>query len=164
MDRYEREREREEMKSRGMPIGNLTSQIFANIYLNELDRFVVHTLQPNAYLRYGDDFIIIMNSRDKAEEFRQKTTNFLAQTLSLHINHKYDEIRKVRHGLHFLGVEIFPRGKRLNRRNQTRVFRRAQISNLSSYASLLQNHEKPTKLNILYWQFTARKLDDFTFL
>lgn len=145
-----------------MPIGNLTSQIFANIYLNELDRFVVHTLRPNAYVRYGDDFIIIVSSREKAEEFRGRMSNFLEQMLALYINPKHDEIGKVRHGLHFLGVEIFPGGKRLNRRNRARVFQRAQVSNMASYASLLRNHEKTDKLKTLYWHLILKQPDDLT--
>ena len=54
-----RERERE---LKGVPIGNLTSQIFANIYLNELDQFVKHTLRVKHYFRYADDFIIVHQS------------------------------------------------------------------------------------------------------
>lgn len=134
-----------------MPIGNLTSQIFANIYLNEMDRFVVHTLRPDAYLRYGDDFIIVVPDRGKAEALRLRIIAFLRASLSLDINPKHDEVRKIRHGLHFLGVEIYPDGRRLDRRNRSRVFARASRGNAASYASLLLNHEKPSKLKLLYW-------------
>lgn len=51
---------------RGIPIGNLTSQIFANIYLNEFDRFVRHTLKPLGYIRYGDDFVLFTNNEAEA--------------------------------------------------------------------------------------------------
>jgi len=53
-----------------MPIGNLTSQIFANIYLNELDRFVKHELKVKHYLRYGDDFILIHADLKKLKDLR----------------------------------------------------------------------------------------------
>ena len=60
-----------------MPIGNLTSQIFSNIYLNELDRYVRHTIKPQAYMRYGDDFIIIENDNAKLQRIRVLVDEFL---------------------------------------------------------------------------------------
>ena len=135
-----------------MPIGNLTSQIFANIYLNELDRFVVHKLKPKAYVRYGDDFIIITDSRQQAVEFRKQIIKFLNDELRLNINPKHDEIRKVSNGLKFIGVEIFSTGRRLNKRNRERVFWRVNRSNVASYSSLLASHEKPIKSELLHWK------------
>lgn len=67
----------------GIPIGNLTSQIFANIYLNEFDRFAVHILKPQAYLRYGDDFIIFAENKKSLIAMREKTKQFLQKTFAL---------------------------------------------------------------------------------
>jgi len=67
----------------GMPIGNLTSQIFANIYLNELDRFIKHNLKQKAYLRYGDDFILVENDSKKLKILRAETMDFLKNELKL---------------------------------------------------------------------------------
>ena len=74
------EREREEAlraSDIGLPIGNLTSQIFSNIYLNEFDRFVAHSLKPKAYLRYGDDFLIFENNRSALEKIKAQAVSFL---------------------------------------------------------------------------------------
>src|SRR5579884_2380712 len=66
---------------RGMPIGNLTSQIFANVYQNEFDRFMVHKLKPSAYLRYGDDWLCFTPNRDSLESIRQQAIRFLNNAL-----------------------------------------------------------------------------------
>jgi RNA-directed DNA polymerase len=91
---------------RGMPIGNLTSQIFANIYLNELDRFVKHELKVKYYLRYGDDFILIHQDLEKLNALRKRTIGFLENNLKLKLNPKNDKIIKSTYGLKFLGVVI----------------------------------------------------------
>lgn len=126
----------------GMPIGNLTSQIFANIYLNELDRFVKHILKPKAYLRYGDDFILLDMDKNKLENMRVKTINFLANNLKLKINSKHDLIVKAKQGLRFLGVEIWPSGRRLKKRNRRRIKERLNPRNIPSYHGLVAKHEK----------------------
>lgn len=73
----ERERVRGSFRSIGLPIGNLTSQIFANIYLNEFDRFVVHVLKPERYVRYGDDCLLFVNNRERAGKMRVDAIIFL---------------------------------------------------------------------------------------
>ncbi len=65
----------------GIPIGNLTSQIFANIYLNEFDRYVRHVLKPLAYVRYGDDMVLWCRTRQQAELLRRQAFDFLASHL-----------------------------------------------------------------------------------
>ena len=66
-----------------MPLGNLTSQFFANIYLNELDYFVKHTLKAQFYIRYVDDFVILHNSKEQLEAWKKQIDNFLASKLKL---------------------------------------------------------------------------------
>jgi len=127
-------------KKVGMPIGNLTSQIFANIYLNELDRFVKHQLKPKAYLRYGDDFIFIDDDLQKLQEFRSETIRFLGTELKLQVNPKRDKIMKVMEGLIFLGVQIWPTGRTLVGRNIVRVQSRLTLANASSYRGLVVKH------------------------
>ncbi|MCK9186314.1 RNA-directed DNA polymerase [Candidatus Gracilibacteria bacterium] len=124
----------------GMPIGNLTSQIFANIYLNELDRFVKHELRAKAYVRYGDDFILVENDAEKLKIFRTKTIDFLKNNLKLKINPKSDKIIKPAHGLKFLGVKIWPSGRTLNKRSLSRATQRLNHSNISSYSGLIKRH------------------------
>jgi len=123
-----------------MPIGNLTSQIFANIYLNELDRFVKHNLKAKYYLRYGDDFILIHQDLEKVQEFRKLVVQFLNDSLRLNLNPRNDKILKAGHGLKFLGVVIRPDGRNLNRRNMKRIKNRITLRNAGSYYGLVKKH------------------------
>lgn len=134
----------------GMPIGNLTSQIFANIYLNELDRFVKNTLKPYAYLRYGDDFILIHNDLKLLGMFQNKTESFLNEQLKLKLHTKNNLIIKAKHGLKFLGVVLYPKGRRLNRRNWSRTQRRINTRNIGSYWGLVGQNQ-PADLKKLQW-------------
>lgn len=153
---HERERESKSSCAKGVPIGNLTSQIFANIYLNELDRFVKHMIRPQAYLRYGDDFIVIAQSREKLAEYRKDIIAFLAARLILEINSKNDIMVKVRHGLHFLGCDIFPNGRRLKKRNRRRMARRLNTRNISSYHGLVRAHENAKYTKRFRWEVLER--------
>ena len=135
----------------GMPIGNLTSQIFANIYLNELDRFVKHSLKIKSYLRYGDDFIILENDLEKLKVIRTKTTNFLNNQLKLQVNLKSDKIVKPRQGLKFLGIKLWPTGRTLNRRNLFRTKNRFKMNNISSYSGLLKKHGNQKLIRHFNW-------------
>lgn len=138
-------------KNKGIPIGNLTSQVFANIYLNELDRFIKHNINPLAYLRYGDDFILIEGNPDRLALKRKNVINFLKTELLLETNSKNDKIIKAKNGLKFLGLEIFPRGRRLNQRNQKRIHDRLNYKNISSYKGLIKNHGNKKKINYFNW-------------
>jgi hypothetical protein len=138
----------------GMPIGNLTSQILANIYLNELDRFVKHKLKPQAYLRYGDDFILIDQDLQKLESSRALATEFLENTLKLKVNPKSDIIMKAENGLKFLGVWIWPTGKTLTQRNYARIKSRLTIRNASSYRGLINNHASKKHKKHFSWQIS----------
>jgi RNA-directed DNA polymerase len=135
----------------GIPIGNLTSQIFANIYLNELDRFIKHDLKIKYYLRYGDDFFILADNYDKLKKTRIKVKDFLSDKLWLEINCHHDIIIKVSRGLKFLGAIIYPDILLLNRRNRKRLIERINLSNISSYSGLIRQYEpkKVTELNYL---------------
>jgi len=137
----QRERERESKgPRRGIPIGNLTSQIFANIYLNEFDRFVKHQLKPQAYLRYGDDFIIINDTKVKVNQVRLEAIKFLFENLKMQTHQKSDIIVACRQGLKFLGTEIFSNGRRLKKRNWHRAISRLNHHNLGSYWGLIKQH------------------------
>ncbi|MBV5349939.1 group II intron reverse transcriptase domain-containing protein, partial [bacterium] len=68
---------------KGLPIGNLTSQFFGNVYLNELDQFVKHELKVKQYLRYVDDFVLLHTNREMLVYYRQRIEEFLSQRLAL---------------------------------------------------------------------------------
>ena len=135
-----------------MPIGNLTSQILANIYLNELDRFVKHELKVKYYLRYGDDFILIHRDLEKLHHFRARVVKFLEMELKLDLNPKNDKILKVRHGLKFLGVVLWPNGRKLNKRSICRVQSRLCHKNVSSYYGLVSKHHNQKNINEFIWR------------
>jgi len=91
---------------RGLPIGNLTSQFFANVYLNELDQFVKHTLKANYYIRYVDDFVILSRDINELEEFRLKISKFIESKLLLQLHPKRQKLRAVSDGIDFLGYIV----------------------------------------------------------
>lgn len=140
---------------RGIPIGNLTSQIFANIYLNEFDQFVLHSIKPLGYVRYGDDFVLFCQDESNAQEAKIVGTQFLNDYLRLEINPRHDSVQKVRERLDYLGVSLWPSGRRLQPRTQKRMDRNLDIQNLSSYQSLVGQHMPCRYINRL----TQNKLD-----
>ncbi len=101
----------------GMPLGNLTSQFFANIYLNELDQFVKHQLKARCYLRYVDDFVIIHNSKEVLEEWKREIEQFLNKNLSLQLHPDKSKIISLERGVEFLGFVIFSHYRLLKRKN-----------------------------------------------
>ena len=140
----------------GMPIGNLTSQIFSNIYLNEFDRYAVHTIRPLRYMRYGDDALFITSSRAETEAMRAKASIFASETLSLTINPKNDIIVPIKRGIKFLGVWIYPRGRRLVTRARKRVDMKLSAGNIASYSGLIQHHEPKRRQIELTWKIYER--------
>ena len=91
---------------RGIPIGNLTSQLFANVYLNELDHFVKRELRERYYLRYLDDFLILGTDKRHLLEIKEKIKVFLRDRLKLELHPKKAEIFPIDRGLDFLGYVI----------------------------------------------------------
>jgi retron-type reverse transcriptase len=94
----------------GIPIGNLTSQLFANVYLNELDQFIKRHLRVRHYMRYMDDLVLLTPTREKAAELRRHVEHFARMRLQLIFNPHKVEIRRVRDGIGFIGHRIAPGG------------------------------------------------------
>jgi len=93
-----------EMK--GLPIGNHSSQFFANLYLNELDQFVKRILKNKYYFRYVDDIVLLANDKEKLKYQRDKINDFLNRKLDLKLNKKKTKIQSVNKGINFLGYFI----------------------------------------------------------
>jgi len=123
---------------KGISIGNLTSQIFANIYLNEFDRFVRNSLKPPGYLRYGDDFVIFEDNFKKLDSHKILAESFLFAHLKPNVHQKNNFVGKVSQRIKFLGCRITPREISLNSRNKKRLFHRLNYKNISSYFGLVQ--------------------------
>lgn len=111
---------------RGLPLGNQTSQFFANVYLNPLDHFVARHLKPAAYVRYVDDFLVFADSKEQLEEERSAIEAFLGR-LRLRVHPRKNRIYRSRDGVTFLGWRLFPNRTRLVRSNVT-AFRRRLLA------------------------------------
>jgi retron-type reverse transcriptase len=118
---------------RGLPIGNQTSQFFANVYLNALDHFVVRELRPALYLRYVDDFVLFGDDKAALAEMRREAENLLAQ-LRLNLNGGKSRVYCCADGLSFLGWRLFPGNARLRRRNVVNIRRRLRAISNSFHA------------------------------
>lgn len=90
---------------KNLPIGNYTSQMFANIYLNELDQYVKHTLKGKYYFRYMDDAILIRKTKEEVKLDLEKIKKYLQETLELELNQK-TQIFKNKQGVNFCGYKI----------------------------------------------------------
>jgi RNA-directed DNA polymerase len=89
-------------KGKGIPIGNLTSQFFANVYMNKFDQFVKHDLKVKHYIRYVDDFVILGETRDELKELLDKIREFFKRELFIELKNDI-RIRSLSSGVNFLG-------------------------------------------------------------
>ena len=115
---------------KGIPIGNYTSQFFANIYLNELDHFVKEKLKIKYYVRYMDDFILLLNSKEEAIQVLDKIRYFLKVNLELELNKKTNYF-KAKQGVSFLGYHIYLNKIKLLNSNKKRIYKRVKGWNKS---------------------------------
>lgn len=112
---------------KGMPLGNLTSQFFANVYLSELDYFVKHKLRAKYYLRYVDDFIILHRSRKQLEEWQMQIDAFLRESLKIELHPDKTKIIPLDSGVQLLGFRAFYHFRILKKSNVRRVFGRLAL-------------------------------------
>ena len=104
----------------GLPIGNLTSQFFANLYLHELDFFVKHTLRCRYYIRYMDDFLLFDNDHALLLKWRDAIGAMLAARLNLRLHADKTMVFAVRHGVTFLGFRLSRTTRRICARGMRR--------------------------------------------
>ena len=124
----ERERERTSVEPRkGIPIGNLTSQLFANIYMNEFDQWMKHMQHIRHYARYTDDFAIVSSDPVYLENLIMPISRFLHDHLSLTLHPKKVFLRTFHHGVDFLGYVIFPHHRLVRAKTRRRMFAQFKI-------------------------------------
>ena len=111
----------------GMPLGNLTSQFFANVYLNELDQFVKHKLRAKYYIRYVDDFVILHHSQKLLEKYKAEIDTFLQQHLVLNFHPQKSQVIKLHKGINFLGFRIFYHHRLLRKKNIKKFERKFEV-------------------------------------
>ncbi|OGZ33312.1 MAG: hypothetical protein A2174_01060 [Candidatus Portnoybacteria bacterium RBG_13_41_18] len=109
---------------KGLPLGNVTSQLFANIYLNELDWFIKHILHIKYYLRYCDDFVILGENEKYLRELILPISGFLEQRLKLTLHPDKIVIRKYHQGIDFLGYVILPHYRVLRTKTENRIIKK----------------------------------------
>ncbi|MBI4141357.1 RNA-directed DNA polymerase, partial [Candidatus Woesearchaeota archaeon] len=112
---------------KGMPLGNWTSQFFANVYLDKLDQFVKHNLKIKYYIRYVDDFVIVHKSKTVLE-YHEKIINEFLKILSLELHPNKCKIVPLGQGVSFLGFRVFYHYKIVCRRNLRKI--KAKLNSL----------------------------------
>lgn len=139
-------------KGKGLPLGNLTSQLFANVYMNEFDQYVKHILRQKYYIRYADDFIILHQNRDVLLEILPKINKFLLENLKLMLHPDKVFIKTVASSIDFLGWIHFPDHKVLRTSTKKRMFRKLEMfpenkEMVQSYIGMI-SHGNTQKLKI----------------
>lgn len=126
----------EKTKGKGLPLGNVTSQLFANVYLNDFDWFVKQSLGIKYYFRYCDDFIIVLKNKDKLEALLSSIKKELSG-IELKLHPQKVCLRKVKQGVDFLGYVILTRNIVLRTTTKKRIYikvqKRVSLGSLNSY-------------------------------
>jgi hypothetical protein len=135
--------------NKGLPIGNLNSQFFANVYLNGLDQFVKHELKCRHYLRYCDDFILLANDPETLRGWQARIEAYLRDTLALELNPK-QRLAPVSNGIDFLGYIV--------RRNYLLVRRRV-VNNLRAKLRAYEARLVSERNGVRCYRFDALTLD-----
>ena len=157
-------------EAKGVPIGNLTSQIFANIYMDKFDQFVKHKLKVKNYARYTDDFVIISDNKNYLESLLTPIQEFLKTELHLELHLKKVTLRKHNRGIDFLGYVILPHHIQLRTKTKRKIpkklrqsvalYRNSVIkevslkSSLASYLGVLSHadsYEMSENVRNMFW-------------
>lgn len=134
------------IKGKGLPLGNYTSQFFANVYLNEFDYFIKHELKAKYYIRYVDDFVILHQHKRILEYYLLRIKKYLP-SLKIELHPEKSEIHPLRNGITFLGYRVFYHYRLLRRRN-IRYFMRKLDENIALYSN-----------KIISWDQLGARLD-----
>lgn len=120
-------------RPRGLPIGNLTSQFLANVYLNSFDQFIKRELKSLAYLRYVDDFLLFGNDLEQLYQWREAIFQKMA-SLRLTLHEESAQVYPTQSGIPFLGFRIFPEHRRVKSRKVVAYRRRLKKTLAGSFS------------------------------
>jgi retron-type reverse transcriptase len=141
----------------GLPLGNLTSQLLVNIYINEFDQFVKRDLKIKYYIRYADDFVILSESKKYLEQLIPKISGFLEIQLKLSLHPNKVFIKTNNSGVDFLGWVNFPKYRVLRTSTKRRMFKKIKQTSkqetVVSYLGLLSHgngHKLTDKISSIY--------------
>ena len=127
----------------GLPLGNLTSQLLVNVYMNEFDYFMKRKLKVKFYIRYADDFAILSEDKEFLEKLLPKISDFLETELKLQLHPDKVFIKTLASGVDFLGWVHFPKYKVLRTTTKRRMFKRLSVESkketIASYLGLLSH-------------------------
>lgn len=123
----------------GLPLGNLTSQLLINVYMNEFDHFVKRELKVKYYIRYADDFVILSDNKLEIELLLPRVDKFLKEKLKLHLNKNKVVIKTLASGVDFLGWVHFSDHRVLRSSTKRRISRFLNNKNRQSYSGLLEH-------------------------
>lgn len=107
----------------GIPIGNYTSQYYANIYMTKLDKYIKENLKTCYYTRYMDDFVLILESKEKAKEMLEKIKVFLSENLKLELNSKTAYFKQ-NQGINYCGFRIWKTHRLLREQSKKKMKRK----------------------------------------
>ncbi len=136
-----------DQRKRGLPIGNLTSQIFTNIYLNELDQFVKHQLRQKYYIRYADDFFILDQKEDFLASLIPQIRYFLDTHLKLELHPKKVSINKLSQGIDFLGYITFEHYRIIRTKTKRRMLKKMKVRFTEYFSGTIINETMRQTLN-----------------
>ncbi|MBQ8168385.1 RNA-directed DNA polymerase [bacterium] len=140
--------------NKGLPIGNLTSQFFSNVYLNVMDQYVKHHWRCKYYCRYVDDFVILDTDPQKLNEIHNDLTRFLKKRLDLNLHQNKKSINKTERGIDFVGFVQKPYRCVMRQKTLKKVFRKIRefkasptwyesmqdyVNSINSYLGMLRN-------------------------
>lgn len=135
----------------GLPLGNLTSQLLINIYMDKFDQFVKHRLKENYYIRYADDFIILSDNYFHLANILPLISDFLENRLRLELHENKTFIKTIASGVDFLGFITFADHRILRTKTKRRMLKKICTKNLPSYLGLLKHcNSCQTKQKIRY--------------
>ncbi|MFB6159406.1 MAG: reverse transcriptase domain-containing protein [Candidatus Nanohalobium sp.] len=144
-------------ENKGMPIGTLYSQLFANIYLDRFDHFVKQSLEASYYIRYMDDFILLSDSKNRLHGLKDAMQGYLESELELDLPDSKTTLEPIEKGATFLGYRVFPHYLLLRKRNKLKFKRR-----LSRQKGELKNGElsfQELRQSIASWRGHAEHAD-----
>lgn len=153
------ENHRTETPGKGMPLGNLTSQFFANVYLAELDRYIKHVLRAKFYLRYVDDFVIFSKDRNELAAWKGEIATYLHNYLKLALHPDKTKILPIRSGVQLVGFRVFRHHKLIKRSNLRRF--RIRLNRLKEDVAAGELTKEGLQARIAGWEGYAKMGDTF---
>ena len=144
---------------KGMPLGNLTSQFFANVYLGELDHFVKHKLRAKYYIRYVDDFVIFSKDEKQLQAWQDEIATYLHNYLKLQLHPDKTKIIPINAGVPLVGFRIFRHHKILKKSNLRRL--NVRLARFRRVVEAGELSKEQLRCSIMGWEGYAKMGNTF---